>query len=74
MDTPRGRGVQFPFVVTDRVIIKVSRVKSQSLALILVQLFVLTNNWSEMSQGNKRTPQRFVGREAVVTTQCLNGW
>lgn len=45
-DTPRGRGVQFPFAVTDRVIIK----------------------------GNKRTPQRFVGREAVVTTQCLNGW
>lgn len=27
-----------------------------------------------MEQGNKRTPQRFVGREAVVTTQCLNGW
>ncbi|XP_050209510.1 U-box domain-containing protein 62-like [Mercurialis annua] len=46
IDTPRGRGVQFPFAVTDRVIIK----------------------------GNKRTPQRFVGREAVVTTQCLNGW
>ncbi|GAB4827704.1 hypothetical protein Ancab_034592 [Ancistrocladus abbreviatus] len=46
MDAPRGRGVQFPFAVTDRVIIK----------------------------GNKRTPQRFVGREAVVTTQCLNGW
>ena len=23
MDTPRGRGVQFPFAVTDRVIIKV---------------------------------------------------
>ncbi|XP_010252055.1 PREDICTED: U-box domain-containing protein 62-like isoform X2 [Nelumbo nucifera] len=42
----RGRGVQFPFAVTDRVIIK----------------------------GNKRTPQRFVGREAIVTTQCLNGW
>ncbi|KAH1030394.1 hypothetical protein J1N35_042568 [Gossypium stocksii] len=46
MDPPRNRGVQFPFAVTDRVIIK----------------------------GNKRTPQRFVGREAVVTTQCLNGW
>ncbi|KAH7854974.1 hypothetical protein Vadar_019750 [Vaccinium darrowii] len=46
MDHPRGRGVQFPFVVTDRVIIK----------------------------GNKRTPDRFVGREAIVTTQCLNGW
>ncbi|CAO2816054.1 unnamed protein product [Amaranthus hypochondriacus] len=45
-DSPRGRGVQFPFVVTDRVIIK----------------------------GNKRTPERFVGREAIVTTQCLNGW
>ncbi|CAA2948314.1 U-box domain-containing 62 [Olea europaea subsp. europaea] len=42
----RGRGVQFPFAVADRVIIK----------------------------GNKRTPQRFVGREAIVTTQCLNGW
>lgn len=42
----RGKGVQFPFVVSDRVIIK----------------------------GNKRTPQRFVGRVAVVTTQCLNGW
>ncbi|KAG7999234.1 hypothetical protein I3843_01G298300 [Carya illinoinensis] len=49
MDTPRGRGVQFPFAVTDRVIIK-------------------------MDQGNKRTPLRFVGREAIVTTQCLNGW
>lgn len=46
IDHQRGRGVQFPFAVTDRVIIK----------------------------GNKRTPQRFVGREAVVTTQCLNGW
>ncbi|XP_068668657.1 U-box domain-containing protein 62-like isoform X2 [Aristolochia californica] len=45
LDPSRGKGVQFPFVVTDRVIIK----------------------------GNKRTPQRFVGREAVVTTQCLNG-
>lgn len=27
-----------------------------------------------MDQGNKRTPPRFVGREAIVTTQCLNGW
>lgn len=46
MEAPRGRGLQFPFSVADRVIIK----------------------------GNKRTPQRFVGCEAVVTTQCLNGW
>ncbi|XP_073142494.1 U-box domain-containing protein 62 isoform X2 [Henckelia pumila] len=45
-DHLRGRGVQFPFSVTDRVIIK----------------------------GNKRTPPRFVGREAIVTAQCLNGW
>ncbi|EER90651.1 hypothetical protein BDA96_01G041100 [Sorghum bicolor] len=42
----RGKGVQFPFAVFDRVIIK----------------------------GNKRTPERFVGRQAVVTAQCLNGW
>ncbi|XP_008788532.2 U-box domain-containing protein 62-like [Phoenix dactylifera] len=46
VDFSRGKGVQFPFSVSDRVIIK----------------------------GNKRTPQRFVGRVAVVTTQCLNGW
>ncbi|XP_010253078.1 PREDICTED: U-box domain-containing protein 62-like [Nelumbo nucifera] len=46
MDMSRGRGVQFPFSVSDRVIIR----------------------------GNKRTPQRFIGREAVITTQCLNGW
>ncbi|EEE60171.1 hypothetical protein OsJ_13100 [Oryza sativa Japonica Group] len=25
-------------------------------------------------EGNKRTPERFVGRVAVVTAQCLNGW
>ncbi|MCL7047454.1 hypothetical protein MKW94_014360 [Papaver nudicaule] len=25
-------------------------------------------------KGNKRTPDKFVGREAVITTQCLNGW
>jgi hypothetical protein len=25
-------------------------------------------------QGNKRTPDKFVGKEAVVTSQCLNGW
>lgn len=25
-------------------------------------------------QGNKRTPDKFVGREAIVTSQCLNGW
>ncbi|AEC09858.1 U box domain [Arabidopsis thaliana x Arabidopsis arenosa] len=25
-------------------------------------------------EGNKRTPPRFVGRIAVIMTQCLNGW
>lgn len=25
-------------------------------------------------KGNKRTPEKFVGREAVVTSKCLNGW
>lgn len=45
-DVSRPRGVQFPYVANDRVLIK----------------------------GNKRTPERFVGREAIITTQCLNGW
>lgn len=40
------KGVQFPFVVGERVLIT----------------------------GNKRTPDKFVGKEAVVTSQCLNGW
>ncbi|KAG6481205.1 uncharacterized protein LOC122017309 [Zingiber officinale] len=40
------KGVQYPFVVNEKVLIK----------------------------GNKRTPDKFVGREAIVTSQCLNGW
>eukprot|EP00250_Pteridium_aquilinum_P005156 c15294_g1_i1 orf=43-780(+) len=27
-----------------------------------------------MIKGNKRTPDRFVNREATITAQCLNGW
>ncbi|KAH7293776.1 hypothetical protein KP509_28G041800 [Ceratopteris richardii] len=27
-----------------------------------------------MIKGNKRTPNRFVNREATITAQCLNGW
>lgn len=46
INTPRWKGLHFPFSEGDRVIIK----------------------------GNKRTPERFVGCEAVVITQCLNGW
>ncbi|KAL2634972.1 hypothetical protein R1flu_006451 [Riccia fluitans] len=41
-----GKGVQYPFSVNERVMIK----------------------------GNKRTPEKFVGREAHITSQCLNGW
>lgn len=40
------KGVQFPFSVNEKVIIK----------------------------GNRRTPDKFVGKEAVITSQCLNGW
>ncbi|WOK99801.1 hypothetical protein Cni_G08513 [Canna indica] len=46
-DSPRQlKGVQYPFSVNERVLIK----------------------------GNKRTPDKFVGREAIITSQCLNGW
>ncbi|KAL5761364.1 hypothetical protein ACOSP7_017628 [Xanthoceras sorbifolium] len=40
------RGVQYPFSVNEKVLIK----------------------------GNRRTPEKFVGKEAVITSQCLNGW
>ncbi|OAY75197.1 U-box domain-containing protein 62 [Ananas comosus] len=40
------KGVQYPFAVSEKVLIK----------------------------GNRRTPDNFVGREAVITSQCLNGW
>ncbi|EFJ35539.1 hypothetical protein SELMODRAFT_405002 [Selaginella moellendorffii] len=46
VDAGRPKGVQFPYVVSDKVLIK----------------------------GNKRTPERFVGKQAIITTQCLNGW
>ncbi|KAJ4961393.1 hypothetical protein NE237_021303 [Protea cynaroides] len=46
-DSPRLlRGVQYPFSVNEKVLIR----------------------------GNRRTPDKFVGREAVITSQCLNGW
>ncbi|PKA58732.1 U-box domain-containing protein 62 [Apostasia shenzhenica] len=40
------KGVQYPFVENEKVLIK----------------------------GNRRTPDKFVGKEAVITSQCLNGW
>uniref|UniRef100_A0A803LRR9 PUB 62/63 C-terminal domain-containing protein n=1 Tax=Chenopodium quinoa TaxID=63459 RepID=A0A803LRR9_CHEQI len=27
-----------------------------------------------INKGNRRTPDKFVGKEAVITSQCLNGW
>nr|XP_043617080.1 U-box domain-containing protein 62-like [Erigeron canadensis] len=36
--------------------------------------FPLSEGDRVIIKGNKRTPERFVGCEAVVTTQCLNGW
>ncbi|KAG7030554.1 U-box domain-containing protein 62, partial [Cucurbita argyrosperma subsp. argyrosperma] len=46
------RGVQYPFAVNEKVLIK-------NLRSVL---------------GNRRTPEKFVGKEAVITSQCLNGW
>ncbi|XP_048228938.1 uncharacterized protein LOC8286536 isoform X1 [Ricinus communis] len=40
------KGVQYPFSVNEKVVIK----------------------------GNRRTPEKFVGKEAIITSQCLNGW
>ncbi|XP_039006280.1 uncharacterized protein LOC120133845 isoform X1 [Hibiscus syriacus] len=45
-DNGLHRGVQYPFLVNEKVLIK----------------------------GNKRTPEKFVGKEAIITSQCLNGW
>ncbi|KAM5566461.1 hypothetical protein ABKV19_014899 [Rosa sericea] len=30
--------------------------------------------FSVNEKGNRRTPEKFVGKEAVITSQCLNGW
>lgn len=51
MDPPRGRGVQFPFAVTDRVIIKVS--SAQAWYIILVQKLVVSYNWSGHGSGEQ---------------------
>ncbi|BBN04125.1 hypothetical protein MPTK1_3g02140 [Marchantia polymorpha subsp. ruderalis] len=36
--------------------------------------FPFAVNDKVLIKGNKRTPERFVGREAIITSQCLNGW
>lgn len=45
-NSEQGKGVQYPFNVNEKVLIK----------------------------GNKRTPEKLVGKEAFVTSKCLNGW
>ncbi|MCO5610832.1 hypothetical protein L7F22_065074 [Adiantum nelumboides] len=36
--------------------------------------FSFVANDRVLIKGNKRTPERFVGQKAIITTQCLNGW
>ncbi|CAN6990921.1 hypothetical protein IGI04_003283 [Brassica rapa subsp. trilocularis] len=31
-------------------------------------------NEKVLIKGNRRTPEKYVGKEAIVTSQCLNGW
>lgn len=67
------RGVQYPFSVNEKVIIKVNyRVRLfHHLCFIYKHLVKIPCN---IAQGNRRTPDKFVGKEAVITSQCLNGW
>lgn len=69
------RGVQYPFSVNEKVIIKVkvfSVIISIFWQLIYSRVSRIMNN--QFLQGNRRTPEKFVGKEAVITSQCLNGW
>ncbi|KAI4369108.1 hypothetical protein MLD38_017594 [Melastoma candidum] len=36
--------------------------------------YPFTINEKVLIKGNKRTPEKFVGKEAVIASQCLNGW
>ena len=66
------KGVQYPFVVGERVLIMVHSIHCASESKVKSQeQFVLI---TKCLQGNKRTPEKFVGKEAVITSQCLNGW
>eukprot|EP00897_Mesotaenium_endlicherianum_P010738 jgi/Mesen1/9693/ME000069S09101 len=75
-DSPRLKGVQFPFAVNDRVLIKAAgkSVSFMGLGSVLHLSFVAPACEHLLLQGNKRTPEKFVGREAIITSQCLNGW
>lgn len=64
------RGVQYPFSVNEKVVIKVHYSLSACDHFHLPCKYLI----EDTMQGNKRTPDKFVGREAVITSQCLNGW
>lgn len=68
------RGVQYPFSVNEKVIIKVKNV--QFYFSIFWPLYEMAEGImdNQFLQGNRRTPEKFVGKEAVITSQCLNGW
>lgn len=69
------RGVQYPFLVNEKVVIKVNIFGftfSIFWQLIYPMVSGIKNN--QFLQGNRRTPEKFVGKEAVITSQCLNGW
>lgn len=36
--------------------------------------YPFTINEKVVIKGNRRTPDKFVGKEAIITSQCLNGW
>ncbi|XP_008456842.1 uncharacterized protein LOC103496673 isoform X1 [Cucumis melo] len=36
--------------------------------------YPFAENEKVLIKGNRRTPEKFVGKEAVITSQCLNGW
>lgn len=72
------RGVQYPFSVNEKVFIKVSVLLNEFIANIWFPfkcpwLKIYSHDMKKL-QGNKRTPEKFVGKEAVITSQCLNGW
>ncbi|XP_062164204.1 uncharacterized protein LOC133870931 [Alnus glutinosa] len=36
--------------------------------------YPFSENEKVVIKGNRRTPEKFVGKEAIITSQCLNGW
>ncbi|CAN1310681.1 U-box domain-containing protein 62 [Linum perenne] len=42
--------------------------------LIRVLQYPFAVNEKVVIKGNRRTPEKFVGKEAIIASQCLNGW